>query len=90
MQRSKILLHPSSYEGLGMVCLEALYTGAHVISFCQPFKQPIPHWHIVKDEAEMTEKALQLLAQDDLDHFPVLPFEVNKVATQIISLFGPL
>jgi glycosyltransferase involved in cell wall biosynthesis len=27
MQRSKILLHPSSYEGFGIVCIEALYAG---------------------------------------------------------------
>ena len=29
MQRSKIFLHPSNYEGYGTVCLEALCAGAH-------------------------------------------------------------
>jgi glycosyltransferase involved in cell wall biosynthesis len=36
MQASRIFLHTSSYEGFSSVCLEALYSGAHVISFCRP------------------------------------------------------
>ena len=36
MQRAKILLHPSAYEGFSGVCLEAVKAGAHVISFCRP------------------------------------------------------
>jgi len=45
MQRTKVFLHPSSYEGFGCVCLEALYGGAKVISFCKPMKNEIEHWH---------------------------------------------
>lgn len=37
MQRAKLLLHPSSYEGFGIVCIEALYARAHVIS-CKTFE----------------------------------------------------
>ncbi len=88
MQRSKLLLHTSSYEGLGVVCLEALYAGAHVISFCKPFKEAIPHWHVAKDETEMVEKALQLLHDQTLDHTPVLPFEVQSIAKQLMQIFG--
>jgi glycosyltransferase involved in cell wall biosynthesis len=36
MQRSKVFLHPSSYEGFATVYTEALYTGAQVVGFCQP------------------------------------------------------
>ena len=50
MQRAKVFLHPSSYEGFGCVCLEALHAGAHVISFCKPMNMQITHWHIVKDK----------------------------------------
>src|SRR6185312_4174287 len=39
MQRSKIFLHPSSYEGFSMACQEALYAGCHVISFCKPMEE---------------------------------------------------
>ena len=87
MQRSKILLHTSSYEGLGVVCMEALYAGAHVISFCRPFGEAIRHWHVVNDEAGMVEKALELLKNQRLDHTPALPFEVHDKAGQIIRLF---
>jgi glycosyltransferase involved in cell wall biosynthesis len=65
MQRSKILLHPSSYEGFGMVCLEALYAGAHVISFTQPMHHDIKNWHVVKTTEEMQAKASELLASSD-------------------------
>ncbi|HMI77744.1 MAG TPA: glycosyltransferase family 4 protein, partial [Ferruginibacter sp.] len=30
MQRGKVFLHPSSYEGFGVVCIEALYAGCQV------------------------------------------------------------
>lgn len=61
MQRAKILLHPSSYEGFSGVCQEALSSGAHVISFCRAMNTDIPQWHIVKSKEKMIEKALQIL-----------------------------
>jgi len=33
MQRSKVFLHPSNYEGFSTVLSEALYAGVHVVSF---------------------------------------------------------
>lgn len=61
MQRTKILLHPSSYEGFSGVCQEALTYGAHVISFCRAMNRNIPQWHIVKSKGEMIEMALSIL-----------------------------
>lgn len=87
MQQSKILLHTSSYEGFGAVCLEALYAGAHVISFCKPMDADITHWHIVQSEQDMVNKALALLSNNALNHNPVLPFEINKTAIEIMRLF---
>jgi len=88
MQRSKLLLHPSAYEGLGMVNLEAIYTGAHAISFCQPFDHEIPHWHIVKDTAQMADKALHLLQNADTDYHSQQPFLMDDCARKIISLMA--
>ena len=65
MQRAKILLHTSSYEGFSTVCLEALFAGAHVISFCDPEGTPVKNWHVVRDQEEMVARALALL-QDPL------------------------
>lgn len=89
MRRSKLLLHPSAYEGLGMVNLEAIYTGAHAISFCQPFDQEIPHWHIVKDVPEMATKALQLLQNVDTDYSSQQPFLMDDTARQLMALMAP-
>lgn len=87
MQRAKIFLHPSSYEGFGMVCIEALYAGAQVISFCKPVEAPIKNWHIAENKEDMIEKARQLL-----EALPppekVLPFSIEATATSVMKLFG--
>ena len=63
MQRAKVFLHTSSYEGFGAVCIEALYAGAKVISFVEPMDRKIPDWHIVKSSREMIRKILEILHQ---------------------------
>ncbi|MGB8194958.1 MAG: glycosyltransferase family 4 protein, partial [Chitinophagaceae bacterium] len=87
MQRTKVFLHPSNYEGFSTVCLEALYAGAHVISFCKPMKKDIAHWHIVKNKEEMIEKLIELLSQS-LDHRGVMPYAMKDVVTGVMELFG--
>jgi glycosyltransferase involved in cell wall biosynthesis len=87
MQRAKVFLHPSSYEGFGVVSIEALYAGCHVISFCKPMKQDIEHWHIVKTKEEMKQYALDILQIPNQDHSQMLPFLMNDTAKAIASLF---
>ena len=87
MQRTKLFLHPSSYEGFGVVNLEALYAGASVISFVRPMKQEIKNWHIVNNKEEMKEKALEILQNDNADHSPVLPFMICDCVKEISRLF---
>jgi glycosyltransferase involved in cell wall biosynthesis len=86
MQRSKIFLHTSSYEGFSGACLEALYAGAHVISFCQPMKQKIDHWHIVKNEKEMIAKTIELLTNSSTDFTSILPFSMDDTARKMMKL----
>jgi len=88
IQRAKILLHPSSYEGFSSVCLEALYAGAHVISFIQPMHHDIKHWHIVKTTGEMLAKASGLLASADTNYEPVLAYSMDDSAKAIMNLFS--
>ena len=88
MQRSRVFLHTSSYEGLGAVCLEALYAGAHVVSFCKPLDAAIAHWHIVHTVDEMVAKAIALLNDEVLDNAPVLPYEINDVAVAVMNLYN--
>jgi len=88
MQRAKILLHPSSYEGFSTVCLEALYAGAHVISFCDPVGSPVTNWDIVESKEEMTARALSLLSDPQLLFAPTQIFTMDDSARQMIRLFG--
>jgi glycosyltransferase involved in cell wall biosynthesis len=87
MQRARLFLHPSYYESFGVVCLEALYSGASVISFVKPMQKDIKNWHIVNTKEEMKEKALEILKEPDIDCSPVLPFLMSDCAKAIIKLF---
>lgn len=90
MQRAKILLHPSSYEGFGTVCIEALYAGAHVISFVKPLSNEIKNWHIVKTKEEMLAKALELLKNPNTKFESLLVYSIDEVAKKIMQLFDLL
>src|SRR5207249_7347872 len=87
MQRSKVLLHPSSYEGFGCVCLESLYAGAHVISFCKPMNIDISNWHIVKNKKEMFIETLKLLQDEKTDYKTLLVYSLPDSVKKIINLF---
>jgi glycosyltransferase involved in cell wall biosynthesis len=88
MQRAKLFLHPSSYEGFGVVCLEALYAEAQVISFCKPMKNEIPRWHAVHTKEEMLEKALTILRDDKFTGEKVMPYSIDDQAKSILQIFG--
>lgn len=88
MQRAKVFLHPSSYEGFGIVSIEALYAGCHVISFCQPMKQDIEHWHIVKSKEEMKQYAIDVLQMPNPNHSPVVPFLMSDSVKAVAGLFN--
>ena len=87
MQRTKVFLHTSSYEGYSTVCLEALYAGAHVISFCDPIDQQIAQWHIVESVEEMAEKALEILQDPDTAYKPILLHSMDDIARSVMQLF---
>lgn len=87
MQRTKLFLHTSSYEGFGVACLEALYAGAHVISFSKPLSRDIPHWHIVSSKEEMMAKAAALLADPATSYTPVQLYTMQDTVKAIMGLF---
>lgn len=88
MQRSKILLHTSEYEGFGAVCLEALYAGAHVVSFVKPMKQEIKNWHHADDKEDMALKLKDLMDDRKLHHEQVLPYKIEDNARAMLKLFN--
>jgi glycosyltransferase involved in cell wall biosynthesis len=86
MQRSRIMLHPSSYEGFSMACYEALYAGAHVISFVKSMYQDIPHWHVVRSKEEMLQKAFELLNDPKLTNESIFTYSMDDSAKKIVNL----
>ena len=88
MQRAKVFLHTSDYEGFGIVCLEALYAGARVISFSKPLNKEVPHWEVASGVAEMTRMAGEILAQPGLPFSPVLERTMQDTVREVMGLFG--
>ncbi len=88
MCRARVFLHTSTYEGFSTVCLEALYAGAHVISFCNPKVGWIKNWHIVNDKEEMLALALKILRDPNMVYEPVLPYSMDDSAIKLMKLFN--
>lgn len=88
MQQSSILVHPSSYEGFSTVCLEALYAGAEVISFCKPMKADIRNWWTVATPEAMQEAIASILLESDVDDLPVMPYSIDATALAFLELFN--
>lgn len=87
MQRARIFLHPSSYEGFSGVCQEALAAGAQVISFCKPMKEDIRNWDIVSSKKEMKDRALSILQTPANEIGQTISFGINDTVNKIMKLF---
>ena len=87
MQRAKIFLHPSSYEGFSSACLEALYAGANVISFTKPMHHDIQNWHVVETKEEMIKKASELLQRNRLSDEKVIVYSIEDSVKKLMQLF---
>lgn len=87
MQKSKILLHPSEYEGFGAVTLEALYAGAHVVSFVKPMNQEIKNWHHAEDKEDMAIRLKDLMGDRKLRHEHILPYPIENNVKEMLKLF---
>jgi glycosyltransferase involved in cell wall biosynthesis len=88
MQRAKVFLHPSSYEGFSGVCMEALCAGSHVISFCKPMNIAIPHWHIAKNKEGMTRETLRILQDPMTKYLSPHCYPMRDCVNQVMNLFG--
>lgn len=87
MNRSKVLLHPSSYEGYSTVCLEALANGCHVVSFTSAERTRVPHWHIVDSKKQMTANVLEILTEEN-DFSPIVLHAMEKTVKSMLGTFG--
>ena len=88
MRRSKILLHPSSYEGFATVYTEALYAGAHVVGFCRPMNEIFKNQHVVKNQEEMIAEVDTLLNDTNLNHDSIVTWPIELTCEKILALYG--
>jgi len=87
MQGARVLLHTSEYEGLGMVCLEALFAGARVVSFSKPFNNAITNWHIATNTKQAVNTISGILVNPNIIYLSVIPFHADAMAKNIVSLY---
>lgn len=88
MQRSRLFIHPSVYEGFSGVCQEALAAGARVISFCKPMNTDIPNWYIVSGKEQIKELSLQLLQNNDAAFAGCIPYSMHDTVKKIARLYN--
>lgn len=88
MERSKVLLHPSSYEGFSTVCLEAIRAGVQVVSFCKPMKEDIENWYVVESNKGMLGKAGALLANGNQNDKGVRTYTMSEIAGRVMELYA--
>lgn len=89
MQRSKILVHPSTYESQGYVLMEAFYAGMTVI--CRPVGYAPPtslsgRLRRCSGRREMLAELRRLLRQPP-DHSPLLLFSIEESVAQFCRLY---
>ena len=72
MSKSKILLHPSTFESQGYIFYEALHSGMQVISFKVGIAKTNPKWFVAENETEIVDRITKLLLQkQNFDSYPV-------------------
>jgi hypothetical protein len=86
MQRSKIFVHPSLFEGSGYVFAEALINGMNIVSFNVGYAQENPKWSIVNNEEEFFTTTKKLLCEK-LDLYPVNLFPIAETINSYASLY---
>jgi glycosyltransferase involved in cell wall biosynthesis len=87
MQRSKIFVHPSTFEGSGYVFAEALVNGMNILSFNVGYAQSHPKWFIAKDDEDFTN-TLEKLLSTSLDFQAANLFKLTETVERYAKLYG--
>ena len=88
MQRSRVFLHPSAFEGFATVVAEALYAGTPVVSFINPMDLPISQLYVARDKDDMLTQLLSLLRNREYVHQSVKVNTAEDAARQMLRLYG--
>lgn len=87
MQRSKIFIHPSTFEGSGYVFAEALVNGMNIVSFNVGYAQKHPKWFIAKDEKDFIHIVKNLLTTK-LDFTPINLFPLVETVERYEEIYS--
>jgi glycosyltransferase involved in cell wall biosynthesis len=85
MMKSKLLVHPSSYEGFGNVLIEGLHAGCHVVSLFNPLPSDVGQMHQVNSYPAFFQKVKTLLLSP-LQHHSHTEFNTQHSVQLFISL----
>lgn len=86
MNRSKVFLHPSTYEGLGVAMLEALFSGCQVVALRSPSPDKIANFTKCDSEHEMIMATKNNL-NDPVPPQRILLYGMKETVHKIIGLF---
>ena len=87
MNRSKVFLHTSTYEGGGMVCLESLYLGCHLISTLPIVKRAGNQFLYSTNKNEIVDHILDILDNNRPNNTSHIENPMLTTCNEIYRLF---
>jgi len=87
MKRSRVLLHPSTYESQGYVLYEALASGLTTVSFGVGIAESSSKMRVCRDETEMLQ-TLRKLLRHPLDRSPFVLKSIHESVAEFVKFYG--
>jgi glycosyltransferase involved in cell wall biosynthesis len=87
MKQSKILVHPSKFEGSGFVFAEALANGMNIVSFNVGYAKQSEKWLIANDDNEFISHTKKLLLSK-LSFKPLNIFPISETVHKYHQLYN--
>jgi glycosyltransferase involved in cell wall biosynthesis len=87
MKQSKILVHPSKFEGSGFVFAEALANGMNIVSFNVGYAEQSEKWLIANDDNEFISHTKKLLTSK-LSFEPLNIFPISETVHKYCQLYN--
>lgn len=86
IMKSEILLHTSDFESFGMVFIEALFYGLHIISKPAGIAKESEKWSICSTEKEMAKEIVRLLSEKN-NYVPVKPYKMDNTINSYLDIY---
>lgn len=87
MRKSKVLLHTSSYESFGMVFIEALQSGAKIVSKPVGCFQESDIWKTGENKEKLIEGVMGLLQKNEAEN-QKLYFDIRDTVNRYLAIYA--